>query len=80
MRKSIFSRSIIGMAALAALSVSSGAFASEDMAHGIQQMVTKQERVVEIDHLQEVDPNITANDQALLDHYKDELKKEKSGY
>jgi hypothetical protein len=76
MGKHSISRSAIAVTVLAALSASSGAFASEEMAHGIKQMVDKQALVVKIDHLQSVDSNITANDQALLDHYKSELKKE----
>lgn len=42
---------------------------------GIKTMVDKQALRVKIDHLQTVDATITANDQALLDHYKEELAK-----
>lgn len=51
----------------------SNAIAS-DYRYGIEQCLSNNEMRVKIDHLQSVDPVITANDQALLDRSRAALK------
>lgn len=52
---------------------------ASDYKYGIEQSLSNKEMRVKIDHLQEVDSVITANDQALLDKSRAALKADLAG-
>lgn len=64
--------------AVAGAIFAAGSASASDYAVGIQQQIDHQQIVVKVDHLQAVDKNITARDEALLQHYRDELKTDQS--